>query len=381
VTLSGGSGEIRKAVLRPVELRGERRLQVVTYDDRRSTTTNVDDGDDPLVGELLRSGFRNVVVERSAETLEGRVTKKGKLVSSRSRRAEATPVVLAHDRTKDRLVAPDAPFLRVLGLATADGRVKPTAMAKYRQIEEFVRLLDASLDERPAGETVRVVDVGCGNAYVTFAAHHHLVATRRFDARVLGVDRNAELVQRNDERARSLGGDFDGLTFAVGDIASFTPSDGERPDVVIALHACDTASDHALASFVRWGSALALVAPCCHHHLHAQLRAADVDPADRLLLRHGVLRQQLGDTLTDTARATILRLLGHDVDVVEFVAPEFTPKNTMLRVRRRDVPPAAELREAYRDLVDRWHVRPFLADLLAVELADRGCADAAGPPT
>jgi SAM-dependent methyltransferase len=361
VTLSGGPSSLRKAVLRPVEVRGERRLQVVTFDERRSTTTNVDHGDDALVIDLLRAPFRNVVVELADEVLEGRVTKKGKLVSSRGRRAPAgdpAPDHLRHDREKDRLVKQDAPFLLTLGVATAEGRVKPTAQAKYRQIDEFVRLLDASLPADAA--TLRVVDVGCGNAYVTFAAFHHLTFTRGIDAVVVGVDRNAELVERNRHRAAQLGWS-ERLRFEVGDIATFTPD--VPPDVVIALHACDTASDYALAAYVRWGSALALVAPCCHHHLHAQLQPQHLAAADALLLRHGVLRQQLGDTLTDTTRAAILRLLGHEVDVVEFVAPEFTPKNTMLRARNRRLPVTDELRAAYDELVTRYRVRPFLADL------------------
>jgi SAM-dependent methyltransferase len=297
VTLSGGPPAQRKAVLRPVELRGERRLQVVTFDERRSTTTNVDGVDDPLVAELLQSQFRNVVVELADELLEGRVTKKGKLLTSRTRRSDGDtpPPDLRHDREKDRLVPQDAPFLRTLGLATADGRVKPTGQAKYRQIDEFVRLLDASL---PAERTqLRVVDVGCGNAYVTFAAYHHLAVTRGIDAVVVGVDRNAELVERNRQRAAELGWG-ERLRFEVGDIATYTPD--EPPDVVIALHACDTASDHALAGYARWGSDLALVAPCCHHHLHAQLRGGELDAADALLVRHGVLRQALGVTLSDT---------------------------------------------------------------------------------
>src|SRR4051794_9619234 len=186
VTLSGGPPARRKAVLRPVEVRGERRLQIVTYDERRSTTTNVDHGDDPLVQEVLQAPFRNVVVELAGELLEGRITKKGKLVSSRTQRAGGEAPDLRHDREKDRLVPQGARFLQTLGLATAEARVKPTAQAKYRQIDEFVRLLDASL---PTGkQQLRVVDVGCGNAYVTFAAFHHLTATRGIDAIVIGVD-------------------------------------------------------------------------------------------------------------------------------------------------------------------------------------------------
>jgi SAM-dependent methyltransferase len=367
-TRAGGRHDLRKAVVRPVEVQGRRALQVVTYDARRSTTSNVPDATAPEVRDLLRAPFRHVVVELASEVLEGRVTKKGGLVTSRTS-VEERPVDLGHDRRKARPIPEDAPFLELLGISSG-GRVKPSRQAKYRQINDFIRLLDSAPSFPSGGPdgTVRVVDLGCGNAYLTFAVYHHLTITRGLPCALVGVDRTAELIERNGERADGLG--WGGLRFEAGDIASYQPDD--PPDLVVALHACDTASDHALASYVRWGSDLAMVAPCCHHDLHTQLHSHAVAPGEAVLLRHGIIRERFGDVLTDAARAAILRVLGHDVDVVEFVSPEHTPKNVLIRAANRGLPVPADLVPAYLDLMKRWRVRPFLAELLRDQLAERG---------
>lgn len=372
VTLSGGRrGEpsaIRKVVVRPVELRGERRLQVVTYDERRSTTVNVDGGGDPAIVDLLDGPFRHVVVELTGAILEARVTKKGGLVTSRKTvEAGGQPVDLAHDRRKAHPVPAGAPFLEAVGVS-AKGRIKPSRQGKYTQINQFIRILDgaSSLPGILAAQPVRVVDFGCGNAYLTFGVHHHLTETLGVTTDVVGVDHDAELVARNQARADALG--VTGLRFEAGDIASFDPP--ERPHVVIALHACDTATDDALAAAVRWQADLVLVAPCCHHHVQAQLHGAGVDPAEGLVLRHGLLREHAGDVVTDTARATIMRLLGYDVDVIEFVSPEHTPRNLLIRASRQPgMPVPRHLVEAYTAFTARWRVTPFLAELLEDELA------------
>ena len=359
ITLSGGSGVVRKAVLRPVEVRGARVVQVVTYDERRSTTANVGGWDAAEVADVLALPFRHVVVDRGDEVLEGRVTKKGNVVSSRTRVADAGPLVLSHDREKSQPIAMDAPFLDVLG------RVRPP---KFRQINEFVRLLDGGLPELRGG--VRIVDFGCGNAYLTFAAAHHL-AGMSVPFEIVGVDRNEELIDRNNERAALLGWS-DALRFVVGDIESYTP-EAVPPSIVVALHACDTGSDLALAAAVRWSAELALVAPCCHHQVHAQLRPSSVSSAgDALLLRHGILRERFGDLLTDSLRAAVMRLLGYDVDVVEFVDPEHTPRNVLIRAARRSLPAPEGLASAYTDALRQWSVTPLLGELLADELAAVG---------
>lgn len=359
-------GAVRRATIRPVLMQGRRQLQIVTHETDRATTTNVADGGAPELRALFERPFRHVTVALTGETLEGRVSKKGKLLTSRSVRADASgPIDLSHDRTKHQPIPEGAPFLELLGISK-DGTVKPTRRAKYRQINEFIRLFD---DATPSleGETVRVLDVGCGSAYLTFALTHHLVVTRGVSCEVVGVDRNDELIDRNGARARALG--WDGLRFEHGDISTVDVEAAMRPDIVIALHACDTASDHALASIVRWGCSLGLVAPCCHHHLQAQLRRSDMAEAEGLLLRHGILRERLGDVLTDGLRSSILRLLGFEVDVVEFVSPEHTPKNLLIRAWNRSLPVRADQFAAYDELLARWSVEPILGELLAGELA------------
>lgn len=365
LTLSGGrtteSSFLRKAVVRPVEIQGQRQLQVVTYDERRATTVNVPGPTSAAIVDLLRRPFRHVVVALADEVLEGRVTKRGQLVTSRAAVSEI-PLDLRHDRQKRQPIPPDAPFLDAIGISVG-GRVKPTRRAKYRQINDFIRQLDQSptLDmPRP----VRIVDVGCGNAYLTFATVHHLVHNRGIECSVVGVDRNSELIQRNIRRADALG--WSQLQFQVGDIATYEPD--TPPDVVMVLHACDTAADYALAAMVRWGSHAGFVAPCCHHHVQSQLRRTDADAGDHLLLRDGILRERLGDVLTDATRSAILRLVGYDVDVVQFVDPEHTPRNTLIRASKGSLSTTPGLRAAYEALTRRWSIQPLLADLLAREL-------------
>ena len=359
---TGAASPLRRAVIRPVEIQGRRQLQVVTQDEHRATTRNVPSPSSPLIADLLHQPFRHVTLAMADAVIEGRVTKRGKLVTSRSA-VDGIPLDLRHDRQKQQPIPPDAPFLAVLGISV-DGRVKPTRRAKYRQINDFIRLLDqaAVLERR---RSVRVLDVGCGNAYLTFATMHHLVRNRGIDCSVVGVDRNSELVHRNARRAEALG--FDGLHFEVGDIEGYRPE--TAPDVVLALHACDTAADHALAAMVRWGSDAGFVAPCCHHHVQDQMRP--VDAGDRLLVRDGILRERLGDVLTDATRAAILRLVGYAVDVVQFVDPEHTPRNALIRASRGALPPP-DLRSAYQALVGRWGIHPLLGDLLADELGAAG---------
>ena len=180
-----------------------------------------------------------------------------------------------------------------------------------------------------------------------------------------GVDAKEFLMARHQATAAELG--WEGLTFAAGQILDYAPA--EAPDVVLALHACDTATDDALARAVRWGSRLIFSAPCCHHHLQAQLAAAETPSPFRPVLRHGILRERLGDALTDALRAHILRLLGYRAEVLEFVAVEHTPKNLMIRAVHTGAPPTPALVAEYRALKTYWGVTPYLEELLSAELA------------
>jgi hypothetical protein len=185
---------------------------------------------------------------------------------------------------------------------------------------------------------------------------------------MVGVDVKEQSYRHNTDVAERLGVS-DSMTFVQGDIGSVELE--ETPDVVLALHACDTATDDALARAVLWDASLVLAAPCCHHDVAAQLRRAPTPAPYALLTRHGILRERFADTLTDALRASVLRLLGYRVDVIEFVESQHTPRNTLLRATRTGAAPSASVREEFEDLVRTWNVHPRLAELLAERLGSR----------
>jgi SAM-dependent methyltransferase len=349
----------RRVVVRTVAVRGAVRVQV-----SRDRGTDVETRNHPtpatVVGELTAVAFRTAHVELRTQTIEARVTKRGRLLVSR--RAADNDHSLAHDRVRERPVPEDAPFLEELGVSRG-GAVVPTARRKYRQINEFVRILGSTVDG-PA----RVLDLGCGNAYLTFATAYHLGG----GCTVTGVDRDATTIARNTERARRLGWQ-DRLTFTAAPIDRYAPPG--RPDLVTALHACDTATDDVLALAVRTGVDRVLAAPCCHHDLQRQLRRRTAPAAFRDLTRDGILTEQLGDVVTDALRASLLRVVGYRVDVSSFVPVEHTPRNNLIRaVRTGGADPAAV--DSVRALTGLFGVRPRLADLLR----DRLPPDLAGNP-
>ncbi|WP_254185383.1 class I SAM-dependent methyltransferase [Nocardioides panacis] len=387
----------RRVELRYVDLKAGRRLQVTAYDDTQAHTSNHEPGDaaKAAVDDLLDLPFGNWHVETLTETHQLRVTKRLEAMvhtqaSGPDRLDQPGPGLdrpgsgldqsgedpaREHDRRKPRLLPEDAPVLVALGISDADGRVKPSRQAKYRQVDEFLRSLTSVVDEALASgrlrtptaeEPLRVVDLGCGNAYLTFAAHAYLEGVRGLPVRVVGIDRQPQLVARNNEIARDLGIE-ERISFSPGDIG--TAELDERPDVVLALHACDTATDDALARAVTWEAPLVLAAPCCHHDIAAQLRRTPTPAPYSLLTRSGILRERFADTLTDAVRASVLRQVGYRVDVTDFVDSRHTPRNTLLRAVRTGAAPSPDARRELDDVVSTWGIHPQLAELLRDRLA------------
>jgi SAM-dependent methyltransferase len=375
----------RRVELRWVDLKAGRHLQVTAYDATQAHTANhaIGDAAAAAVDALLAEPFGNWHVETATHVHQLRVTKKGAAVThtaprvstgSTSKGGSTTEAVpdRRHDREKERLLPGDDPVLVALGIADAQGRVKPSRQAKYRQVEEFVRILDASISDAlghqlrtpTPDDPLRIVDLGCGNGYLTFAAHRYLTAHRGLPVRLVGVDVKEQSAEHNAGLAADLGIEAD---FVVGTIADATlPERDRRPDVVLALHACDTATDEALARAVEWGAPLVLAAPCCHHDVAAQLRKAPTPAPYSSLTRHGILRERFADTLTDALREMLLRLSGYRVDVMQFVESQHTPRNTLLRAVRTGGVGDTALRRDYDDLLAQWQVTPRLATLLGV---------------
>lgn len=303
-------------------------------------------------------------IRRGTKTVPAAATSEG---------AIASRATLSHNREK-RYVIPEGaplPFLVDLGVMTADGTVVKSRYDKFRQINRFLEFIEdvipdlekaAGKDEtgKPARE-LTVVDFGCGKSYLTFATYWYLAIKRALPVRIVGLDLKEDVIERCESLARSYG--YDGLSFAVGDIAGYGGLD--RADMVVTLHACDTATDLALARAVRWGASVILSVPCCQHELNGLLSSgAASGPAKDALagaFRHGIVRDRLAALFTDAMRAELLSGAGYRVQILEFIDMSHTPKNLLIRAVRGPANATAASTEAYRAL------RDFLGAGIALE--------------
>lgn len=363
----GGVPTVSRVELRPVDLNAGPRLQVVRYTESQAHTSNVAWGREAadVVGALVAEPFGHWHVRSTQQELSVRITKRGRVLVARQ--AVERHQERGHDRAKSRLVSPDEPFLQALGVTNPAGQIKTAKKDKYHQVEEFVRVLDAAVDEAlaagrvPTDRPLRVVDLGCGNAYLTFAAYRHLTGRKGLSVQLFGIDVKAQSREHNIAVAARLGWTED-IQFGQGTIAeAAVPA---PVDIVLALHACDTATDDALARAVGWQAGLILAAPCCHHDVQRQLRHGEPAVPYGLITRHGLLRERLGDVLTDALRAHLLRTAGYRTDVIEFVGTEHTPRNVLLRAHRTGAGPSPQQAAEYEELVTSWGVTPYLATVL-----------------
>jgi SAM-dependent methyltransferase len=348
----------RRVTVAPVLVRGALRYRFRRHEPTRSVdeTLALAQAEKRLL-HLVESVYRQALLHEADADWQVLSGGRGATVL---RRAPTRPSAdLSHDRRRRRPLADGepVPFLVALGVQTSEGRVRDRRRAKYRQVCRFLELVEDVLPELPVEGTLRVVDFGSGRSYLTFALHHLLTAVHGREVDLLGLDLDAGVVDECETLARRLGAA--GLRFEVGDIASRT-LDGV--DLVVSLHACDTATDHALAQAVRGGARVVLAVPCCQHELASQLADETLAP----LLRHGALRERLAADVTDAVRARLLELAGYRVQLVEFVETEHTPKNLLLRAVRTTRPARDRERLAreYRAFADALHVQPTLELLL-----------------
>jgi SAM-dependent methyltransferase len=346
--------------IKPVLIKGEEKLQIQSTDGRQVTTKNLSANEIDFA-ELLGQGFANLLAESTSESYAVRISKKDEALVTIGRvKLERD---LTHDRQKQRLLPEDNRIFALLGMHDGHKRIKPSKMDKYRQVEEFLRLLKPTLDNEVGAQSeISIVDLGCGHAYLTFAVQEYLnSATQK--VKVLGVDEREESKRHNDQIANSLGADAQFLVSKIAD----TPA--QAVDIAIALHACDTATDDSIAWAVKNSAKVIMLAPCCHHDLQAQV---DLVPEPwSLLTRHGVVSERLIDLMTDSLRAQILKLLGYRVDIVEFIGGEHTPRNIMIRAVKTGVKVDPAEVDRYQAMLADWNIAPHLAELLKSELSAR----------
>ena len=328
----GPQAGLQRVAVRGIALRGEPALSFVFHHDTRDVTKNhaVAEGLQQL-RELIGTGFANAHLFTRDEELQLAFSRKGR-ASLRTSRREAGPmatVPATHNIDKRRMLTLDRPFLHALGVTDAQGRLVPAMSRKWKQINKFLEVFSGALAASPlaSDQPIEVLDFGAGKGYLTFALHDHLQATRAAPVQVTGVELRADLVALCNGVVEGLA--LQGLGFELGDVSSVAP---RALDVMIALHACDTATDHAIHMGIRGGASIILCAPCCHKQLRPQLLSPH--PL-RPLLQHGVHLGQEAEMLTDGLRALLLDACGYATQVFEFVSLEHTAKNKMILAVKR----------------------------------------------
>lgn len=347
----GKEGIIRVKV-RPLEKKGKLLFQFESFTEKQAFHRNLEKEEAQEQFLAYAEQFRQMQIETVEEEYTVLISKKGKVTVRKKRRKEkAQAADLAHNRRKHYILEEGTvvPFLKDLGVMTEDGKIVRTKTDKFRQINRFLEFVEDILPGLDRGRELTILDFGCGKSYLTFAMYYYLHELKGYDIRIIGLDLKQDVISHCQQLAERYG--YGKLTFLVGDIADYDGVD--RVDMVVTLHACDTATDYALAKAVGWDAKVILSAPCCQHELNAQLGGergceerrvsgektmCSESPAWETLapvLDYGLLRERFAALVTDGLRAKYLERAGYETQVLEFIDMEHTPKNILLRAVKK----------------------------------------------
>ena len=349
---------VRKVEIRPVLLKGELLFQASAYTQKQVQHYNLSAME---VYEKMAEWMQNM---KQLEVLhpDGRmhvlISKKGKMTVKRVKSGCPVPAAdLSHNRKKKYILDPSVqvPFLVDLGVQTKDGKIVQARYDKFRQLNRFLEFIEDIVPELPKDREIVMIDFGCGKSYLTFAMYYYLHELKGYDVRIIGLDLKEDVISNCQKLSEKY--DYDKLSFLAGDIADYEGVD--RVDMVVTLHACDTATDYALHKAVRWGARVILSVPCCQHELNGQIRNELLQP----VMKYGLIKERMAALFTDAIRANLLENAGYQVQVLEFIDMEHTPKNILIRaVKAKST--EKQTGEKLGKLMDELHVRPTLAMLM-----------------
>ena len=348
--------EYERIDIKPVLIKEEIKWQIISSDGKKDITKNVEI--DFNFTQLFSSGYANLVVDTQTESYQVRISKKDEALVSVSKVNLSRD--LSHDRQKQRMLLESNQVFKALDMSDLLGRIKPSKMDKYKQVDEFLRLISQTLDaELLKQDEISVVDLGCGHAYLTFAVGEFLKDKYK-KVSILGVDERDESKEHNEKVALKLKVEAKFIAAKISD----TPN--QVVDIAIALHACDTATDDAIYWAIKNNAKVIMAAPCCMHELQTQVKEAP-EPWG-LLTKNGLVKERLVDLITDSLRAQILKLLGYRVDIVEFIGGEHTARNILIRAVKTNQSCPEIDKDRYQQMLSQWQIKPYLAKLLAAEL-------------
>lgn len=322
---------VSKIKIRPVQVKQQLLFQQTRYVGTQVFHENLT-GEQVL--DVLETGMEQDFKQCEIKSLIGEalilVSKKGKVTFKKKlypgmSQVQASTDSLQHNKEKQYILQEGAPvdFLQRLGVQTADGKIHKAKYDKFRQINRYLEFIQDVLEELPKDRTIRIIDFGCGKSYLTFAMYYYLHVEQGRDLEVTGLDLKKDVIAHCNEIAEELG--YSGLHFEQGDIQHYNGTDSV--DLVVSLHACDTATDYAIAKAVKWNAKVIMAVPCCQHELNRQIHCKELDT----LLGYGLIKERVAALLTDALRAQNLEKAGYDTQILEFIDMEHTPKNLLIR--------------------------------------------------
>lgn len=357
----------KRAVIRRM---ASNRYQVERYTEKQVFHENI-----PAEGllnvclELMERSFRQLNAWTETEELAVKVTKKGKVLFSRRKTGPAPVKVQAlHDRAKQYLI-PEGKVIEPLvdmGIFSAEGKVLKPMYDKYKQINRFLEIIDDAVKKREPSH-LNIIDFGCGKSYLTFIVYYYLTEIRKISVTMIGLDLKEDVIEACNKAARKYG--YEGLSFRLGDINGFQCP--FKVDMVVTLHACDTATDYALYNAVSWGADMIFSVPCCQHELNAQLKTDRLS----LLTRYGIVKERFSTLLTDAIRGNLLEYAGYSTQILEFVDLSHTPKNLLIRAMKTPEKSAKNREQALAEAkraMEEFHGDPTLYRLMFPEESGGG---------
>lgn len=365
-----------KVKIRPVLVKGKLSFQETVYQGTKVFHGNYQDiVMIDRIEERLMQDFRQCEVEHKTCKAVVLISKKGRITINRKETVQnmiqpeaVRKIQLSHNRKKQYILEEGipVPFLIDLGIQTMDGKIVHARYDKFKQINRFLEFIEDILPTLPKGETVRILDFGCGKSYLTFAMYYYLHCLKEYDVEITGLDLKEDVIENCNRLSRQYG--YEKLMFLKGDIADYEMQD--RVDMVVTLHACDTATDYALAKAVRWNVKVILSVPCCQHEINRQIHNKELAS----VLRYGIIKERMSALITDAVRAELLEALGYETGILEFIEMEHTPKNLLIRAVRRSGEKRAKDQKKMDEVVQLTkflQIDPTLLKLLCDE-SDRG---------
>ncbi|MFD2114842.1 class I SAM-dependent methyltransferase [Paenibacillus yanchengensis] len=351
-----------KVEVKAIMLRQQLHFQFITYKNNQVFHDNIvaEQAEEKLV-TMIEEHYRQVLFQTTEQKVQLFLSKKGKPLMRVLEQTKKPTSSLEHNRTKKRIFPEGEPisFLVELGIMSKEGKIFAKKQDKYRQINRFLEMVADTLPALPPNKPLTIVDFGCGKSYLTFALYYMLTEVHGRQVTMVGLDLKVDVIEHCEQLARQL--NYEGLRFLVGDIAQY--NDLEQVDMVVTLHACDTATDAALAKAVQWGASVIMSVPCCQHQLFKQLENANLTP----LLSHGLLKERFTALVTDAARSHLLQTVGYKVQMLEFIDLEHTPKNIMIRATKVENSGISKQKwEEYLCYKETLHIEPALEQMLNI---------------